>query len=276
MTGTPITKGTANGTIPDTKAPTTIITTSKFGINNIGRLNLSFSVSSFFCVIVCVTSLCKISSFLAIRFFSCLPKCIATIVTQINPTPKTGISGLNNSVIGNSKDVAALIVGPPQGTMFITPAVNPTIRTNVRGLIFNDKYIGNNADTAIKYVLDPEPSKCATAAITTVPIAILIGSPFDIRITYFIIGSNKPASYKIPKNKIANVSMIPVWAIELSPELIYSPSSTRSKPAINAITIGATVKPKCMDTFFVKTSDNITAIIKNPQNDNISTSPFYN
>ena len=119
----------------------------------------------------------------------------------------------------------------------------------------------------IKNVEAPEPSKCATMAITTVPIQILTGSPLTSVNTREISGSNKPALFITPKNKMANPSMIPVGATPTMPSSIKPPSSA-PKPPIKAKTTGTRINATMTDTLLVSMSAKNTKIVKNPSNAN--------
>src|SRR5699024_4461662 len=100
----------------------------------LGRFVTSFSLLFSSLEIFFETSL-----IIPILLFSCFPSQKLANNTQISPTICTGIIGAYNSITLTSNDVAARMVGPPHGTIFIVPAAKAATTANVSGLIFKER-----------------------------------------------------------------------------------------------------------------------------------------
>lgn len=115
------------------------------------------------------------------------------------PTASAGIIGTKMSLALTLRAVAARAVGPPQGSVFITPlaiAATPVITTR---LIFRRLYSGYIAETVIMKVVEPSPSRETIAARTAVPTTMRSGSALqNLRIPR-TIGSKRPTSIITPK-----------------------------------------------------------------------------
>lgn len=160
--------------------------------------------------------------------------------------------------------IKMLIVGPPHGRIFITPAPSATIVARVVFLIPKASYRGSIAGTVTRNVTAPEPSRCTIIASIAVPIAILIGSLPTIFKILSIIGWKVPASVRIPKNKIAKINIVPVGAIDFTPSLIYFPIFNPCPP-ISAVITGTDISATNGDIFFNIITANSTMIVINPK-----------
>ncbi len=95
--------------------------------------------------------------------------------------------------------VAARAVGPPHGSVFITPlamAATPVITTR---LILSRLYSGYIAETVIMKVVEPSPSSETIAASSAVPTTTRIGSALQNFRMARTIGSKRPTSIITPK-----------------------------------------------------------------------------
>lgn len=191
---------------------------------------------------------------------------------QTIPAINAGMIGLNSWAVLTSSAAAARAVGPPQGVRFMVPAPSATMPASTIRLMPNLLYSGNNAGMVIKKVDAPEPSKWAIIAMTTVPMVIFTGSPLTSFKILVINGSNSPALFITPKNKIANPNIMPVGATLTIPSNIKVPNSL-PKPPINAKTIGTKISETITDTFLVNIRTKNTAIVKNPNKANKFTLP---
>ena len=72
------------------------------------------------------------------------------IKVHINPAAIAGIRGLNRSDTSNCKLAAALTRGPPQGIIFITPALKLMTQASIIRFIPSFVYKGSKAETVIK------------------------------------------------------------------------------------------------------------------------------
>lgn len=103
------------------------------------------------------------------------------------------------SVASTFSAVAARAVGPPQGSVFITPlaiAATPVITTR---LILSRLYSGYIAETVIMKVVEPSPSSETIAASSAVPTTMRIGSALQNFRMARTIGSKSPTSIITPK-----------------------------------------------------------------------------
>ena len=132
-------------------------------------------------------------------------------------------------------------------------------------------YKGNIAGIVIKNVTAPEPSKWTSIAKIAVPIVILIGSFPTFSNILLIIGWKVPASVNIPKNKIANINIVPVGAIDFIPSKINLGNSNPNPPIIPK-TIGTTIRATTGFIFLHIITTNKTITVKKPNKANIDTS----
>ena len=87
------------------------------------------------------------------------------------------------------------------------------------------------AAVVIMYVVLPSPSSETTSASAAVPSTTRAGSSPTTRTSAVTTGSNNPASIMIAKYRIANVSMMPVGAIFVTPASIMPPSDEANPPS---------------------------------------------
>lgn len=103
------------------------------------------------------------------------------------------------SLASSLSAVAARAVGPPQGSVFITPlamAATPVITTR---LIFRRLYSGYIAETVIMKVVEPSPSRETIAASSAVPMTMRSGSALQNFRMPRTTGSKRPTSIITPK-----------------------------------------------------------------------------
>ena len=70
--------------------------------------------------------------------------------------------------------LAARMVRPPHGTIFITPYAPHIVPRSACGRIPIFLQIGRNAGTTIRKVVAPEPSKCATNVVSSAAKRIVV------------------------------------------------------------------------------------------------------
>jgi hypothetical protein len=136
---------------------------------------------------------------LARRRFSPTPRAQAMRITATIPASMLGTIGLNSSEGETPSAVAARTVGPPQGTMFMTPADRFATTVRTTGESFRRRYSGSIAETVMMNVVDPSPSRETSAARTAEPMTTRTGEFPQIRRISRISGSNNPTSIIRPK-----------------------------------------------------------------------------
>lgn len=126
---------------------------------------------------------------------------------------------MNSSLTTSTlRAVAARMVGPPQGRMFMVPAAIATMAARVVRFMPTASYRGTSGGTQMRKVTAPEPSRWTHMARIAVPMAIFTGSVPIILVMPPMMGRKVPASVRIPKNRMEKMNMTPVAATEPMPE----------------------------------------------------------
>ena len=126
---------------------------------------------------------------------------------------------MNSSLTTSTlRAVAARMVGPPQGRMFMVPAAMATMVARVVRFMPTASYRGTSGGTQIRKVTAPEPSRWTHMARMAVPMAIFTGSVPIIRVMPPMMGRKVPASVRMPKNRMEKMNMTPVAATEPMPD----------------------------------------------------------
>ena len=93
----------------------------------------------------------------------------------------------------------ARAVVPPQGTMFITPALSTTRHSSISRFMPRRRYSGSRAGITSRKVAAPMPSRWVTAVTATVTTATASGLPPVLRSRKLTSGANRPRSRMTPK-----------------------------------------------------------------------------
>lgn len=184
--------------------------------------------------------------------------------------------------------VAARMVGPPQGRIFMVPAERATMVASVVRRMPSASYRGSSAGTQIRKVTAPEPSRWTMAARMAVPMPILTGSvPTRFRMP-LMMGRKVPASVRMPKNRMEKMNMTPVAATEPMPlePVIMSPKDLKlakkfttpcvpsaapsgttamKKQEMMPVTTGTTIRATSGDAFLVIISTSMMMTVRNPR-----------
>lgn len=110
-----------------------------------------------------------------------------------------GTTGLKITEASALRAAMARAVGPPQGMRFMTPAPRATIPDSTSRLIPRRWYRGSIADTVIRKVVAPSPSRDTAMVSSAVARHTLRGSPFTTLRSRVIMGSKRPTSSISPK-----------------------------------------------------------------------------
>ena len=125
---------------------------------------------------------------------------------------------MNSSLTTSTfRAVAARMVGPPQGRMFMVPADMATMVARVVRFMPTASYRGTSGGTQIRKVTAPEPSRWTIMARMEVPMAIRMGLVPTSLVMPPMMGRKVPASVRMPKNRMEKMNMTPVAATDSSP-----------------------------------------------------------
>ena len=171
------------------------------------------------------------------------------------------------------------MVGPPQGSRFITPIAVTQIKSSVVGRIFSFLYTGSIAGIVIRKVDAPPPSRCPIMAI----IHDIMATPTTLLPTFFIraliMRSNIPASVIIPKNKTEKMNSAAVECTPETPLLIKSPISlTVNVPVstrIAAVTVETPIKAMAGTVTLRSSKTMIMIMVAKPKAASIVSFMFY-
>ena len=233
------------------------------------------------------------------RAFSARPRNTAITSTHTRPASTAGSTGMKKATASvcwpsGVRAVAARMVGPPQGRMFMVPADRATMVARVVRFMPKASYKGSRAGTQIRKVTAPEPSRWTMAARMAVPMAILIGSVPTRSSTFLMMGRKVPASVRMPKNRMEKMNMTPVAATEpmpLEPVIIlpmllkfatksitpgaFSGSVTKNPQAMMPVTTGTAMRATRGDAFLVMMRTSISTTVRKPKNANIEFSSSF-
>ena len=201
-------------------------------------------------------------------FFSTNPQKTAVASAITTPTTCIGRSCLHSSFGSIPSTVAERMVGPPQGSRFITPIAVTQIRSSVVGRIFKRLYTGSIAGIVIRNVEAPPPSKCPIMAI----IHVISATPTTLLPTLFInalmMRSNIPTSVIIPKKSTEKINNAAVECTPATPDAINSPiSSTVNVPVatrITDVTVDTPANASAGTVTFLSNKTIIMMIVANP------------
>ena len=93
------------------------------------------------------------------------------------PAIRAGIMGTNTVLTSIESALAARAVGPPHGSVFMTPEASMVTQASTSGLIPRRRKSGSMAAVVIMYVVEPSPSSDTSSASAAVPTTTFMGSP---------------------------------------------------------------------------------------------------
>ena len=178
--------------------------------------------------------------------------------------PIAGRTGMKTWSTPALRTLMTRAVGPPHGSIFITPAASATIAGRTSGLIPSRRCTGSSAVMEMRNVVAPSPSNATSIVRAAVTRQRRTGSPWTKPSRRSISGVNSPASIMSPKYSTANMIRAATGATVFSPSMAKAPTWPLKPPATAAAS-GVRTRAAITGVLVSVTSARNTPIVTKPR-----------